>query len=187
MGRQRATRPPRRRFFLGCEGQSELGYGALLQRLADDAVPQLRIHIELHDLRGGDPLSIVQGAIARRARQIRSRGAFEASALLLDADRCGEEPERDAQIEQLAQQNSLLLVWQRPCHEALLLHHLPNCQSLAPQNSSAAHFHLRRVWSVYQKPMSARQLQTRIGLAELLRAAMVESELADLLSLLGFL
>jgi hypothetical protein len=35
--------------------------------------------------------------------------------------------------------------------------------------------------------MSARQLQTRIGFAELLRAAMVESELADLLSLLGFL
>jgi hypothetical protein len=112
---------------------------------------------------------------------------FEASALLLDADRRRQEPERDARIEPLAQQNSLLLVWQRPCHEALLLHHLPNCQGLAPQNSSDAHFHLRRVWSVYQKPMSARQLRARIGLAELVQAATVESELADLLRLLGFL
>jgi hypothetical protein len=180
------TRPPRRRFFLGCEGQSERSYGALLQRLADE-IPQLHIHIELHDLRGGDPLAIVQAAITRLAWQIRSRGAFEASALLLDADRRGQEPERDARIEPLAQQNSLLLVWQRPCHEALLLHHLPNCQGLAPQNSSAAHFHLRRVWSVYQKPMSARQLRARIGLAELVQAATVESELADLLRLLGFL
>ena len=33
--RRRAARPQRVRIFVGCEGESEQGYVALLQRLAD--------------------------------------------------------------------------------------------------------------------------------------------------------
>jgi hypothetical protein len=36
MSRRRATIPPRQRIFLGCEGESEQGYGALLSRLAEE-------------------------------------------------------------------------------------------------------------------------------------------------------
>jgi hypothetical protein len=185
MGRRRPTIPPRRRFFLGCEGQSEHSYGTLL-RLVSDEVGRVRIYLEIHDLRGGDPLAIVQAAIARRARQIYNRGSFEASAVLLDADKLGQNSARDAQLQPLAQQNQVLLVWQRPCHEALLLHHLPGCQNLMPQNSPDANFQLRRHWPEYEKPMSANRLRVRLGLAELASAATVEQELAALLSLLGF-
>ena len=173
----------RRRFFLGCEGQSEHSYGTLLQHLAD-SVP-LHIHIELHDLRGGDPLAIVESAIARLVRQIRTRGSFVARALLLDDDQLGQNPARDAQIQPLVIEHRLLLVWQRPCHEALLLRHLPGCESLRPQNSLAANLHLSRYWQDYKKPMSANRLLEKIGLAELASAASVEPDLAILLTLLG--
>src|SRR5258708_387485 len=166
MRARRSAIPQRRRFFLGCEGQSEHSYGTLLQLLADE-MEGIHIHLDVQDLRGGDPLAIVEAAVDRLNRQIRNHGAFAASALFLDADRIGQDPSRDAKIRPLAQHNRLLLIWQRPCHEALLLHHLPNCQSLLPHNPAAADLHLRRAWPVYQKPMSANSLRTRIGLAEL--------------------
>jgi hypothetical protein len=121
-GRRRPTIKPRRRIFLGCEGASEVGYGALLQQLADE-VP-LHIHIELHDLRGGDPLAIVEAARRKLESRIRIRGDFEIRALLLDDHLLGQNPIRDNQIGPLAQSKNLSLVWQRPCHEALLLHRL---------------------------------------------------------------
>jgi hypothetical protein len=68
---RRARIPPRRRFFLGCEGESEQSYGALLQIVADESL-QLRIHLDLQLLGGGDPLAIVEAAVeeARNARGI---------------------------------------------------------------------------------------------------------------------
>jgi hypothetical protein len=89
----------------------------LLQLLANET-EGIHIHLDVQDLRGGDPLAIVEAAVDRLTRQIRNHGAFVASALLLDADRIGQDPSRDIQILPLAQQNRLLLVWQRPCHEA---------------------------------------------------------------------
>jgi hypothetical protein len=185
MGMGRPSIRPRRRFFLGCEGASERSYGALLQILADE-LEQTHIHLDLQDLRGGDPLAIVETAVAQLNRQIRNRGPFVARTLLLDEDKLGRNPQRDRQIWPLAERNKLLLVWQRPCHEGLLLHHLPNCQSLRPPTPVAADSHLRRHWPEYEKPMSANRLRVRIGLAELANAVTVEQELAALLSVLGF-
>jgi hypothetical protein len=186
MGRLRPTIPPRRRFFLGCEGASERSYGALLQILANE-LERKHIHLDLQDLRGGDPLAIVEAAVAQLTRQIRNHGSFVAKAVLLDEDKLGRNPCRDAQIRPLAQRNGLSLIWQRPCHEGLLLHHLPNCQTLRPPTAAAADSDLRREWPAYQKPMTANRLRARIGLAELANAATVEHELAALLSLLGFI
>jgi hypothetical protein len=47
--RRRPSIPRRCRFFLGCEGQSEQSYGALLQHLADES-PDLHIHLDVQPL-----------------------------------------------------------------------------------------------------------------------------------------
>jgi len=184
MRARRSAIPQRRRFFLGCEGQSEHSYGALLQLLADSL--RLHIHIELHDLQGGDPLAILESVITRLAKQVRNRGPFVARALLLDNDKYGQNQERDARIGPLAQKHNVLLIWQDPCHEGFLLRHLPGCQSLRPTTAAAAFTSLRKHWPEYNKPIAARRLSSRIGLAELALARTVEPDLASLLSLLGF-
>lgn len=125
---------------------------------------------------------------AFRKAQLRAKnhGVFSARAVLLDADRLGESPDRDSRIQPLADREGFLLIWQRPCHEALLLHHLPCCQTLKPSDSEAARIALEQRWPQYSKPMSSRKLAQRIGLAEVQAAASVEAELSVLLSLLGF-
>jgi hypothetical protein len=72
---RRARIPPRRRFFLGCEGESEQSYGALLQIVADESL-QLRIHLDLQLLGGGDPLAIVEAAVEKARERARNRGRF---------------------------------------------------------------------------------------------------------------
>jgi hypothetical protein len=184
VSRHRPSIPSRRRFFLGCEGGSERSYGALLRRLAEFA--GLHVHLDLHDLRGGDPLAVIEAACRKAKERARNRGAFVGQAVLVDADRLGQTPDRDAQINPLAHAERILVVWQRPCHEALLLHHLPGCQTLMPADRSAANAALCRCWPEYRKPMSAVRLTARIGLAEVRAAARVEGELSSLLALLGF-
>ena len=52
----------RARVFLGCEGESEQGYGAFLQRLADDNA--LHVHILAVNLQpAGDPLTLAEKAV----------------------------------------------------------------------------------------------------------------------------
>ena len=185
MSRRRPTIALRRRFFVGCEGASEHGYGTFLQRLADEfSNPQ--IHLDLQDLRGGDPLAIVQAACQKARERARNHGVYVGRAVLVDADRLGQTPQRDAQINASAVSERLLIVWQRPCHEALLLHHLPGCQTLMPRDRAAASDALCRHWPEYCKPMSAIRIRDRIGLAGVQAAARVEPELSAFLSLLGF-
>ena len=99
MTARRARIPPRRRFFLGCEGESEQSYGALLQSIADESL-QLRVHLDLQLLGGGDPLAIVQAAVEKARARARNRGRFVRHAVLLDSDRHGHAPERDNRIAQ---------------------------------------------------------------------------------------
>jgi hypothetical protein len=185
MRARRARIPPRRRFFLGCEGESEQSYGALLQIIADESL-QLRVHLDLQLLRGGDPFAIVAAAVEKVRERARNRGRFVSCAVLLDSDRQGQVPERDNRIAPLAQAHGLLLIWQRPSHEALLLRHLPGCQTLRPSSSAAATASLVRQWPEYRKPMSARRLAERLGLSEIQVAASVEVDLRAFLSSLGF-
>ncbi len=58
MRRRRTARPQRRPVFLGCEGESERGYGTLIGRLRDELRPDLHLDVTLLRPGGGDPLAL---------------------------------------------------------------------------------------------------------------------------------
>jgi hypothetical protein len=186
MRRGRARIPPRIRVFFGCEGESEQGYGALLQHLAD-AVRKPHVTLDLQVIGGGDPLAIVEEASRRAKKQAHKHGEFAVRAVLLDRDKLGQTPGRDAQIPALAAANGLLLIRAEPCFEGLLLRHLRGCQALRPATSADALAALLRQWPEYAKPMSRARLITRIGHNEIRAAATVEPELYSFLRAIKFL
>ncbi|WP_458438079.1 hypothetical protein [Methylorubrum extorquens] len=124
MRRGSARIPQRRRVFLACEGESEQSYGALLSRLINARHARTHLDIVLVQPGGGDPLAIVEQAIRLLNLRARRFGTYTSRAVLLDTDKLGLTPGRDKQIESLADRHSLDLIWQSPCHEALLLRHL---------------------------------------------------------------
>ena len=87
--------------------------------------------------------------------------------------------------ERLAGDHGIKLIWQAPCHEALLLRHLPGRASDRPPTSKLAQSALKAVWPEYEKPMSPASLSKRIDLAGLRRAAAVEPGLKEFLSDIG--
>jgi len=179
MRRRRPFIPPRRRIFLGCEGASEQGYGTLLQRLIEERRQDIHLETVLLQPGAGDPLSLVLRAQRHMADDRGRRGvAYEIRALLLDADRRGQSPERDAELQRIAVAVGLRLIWQVPSHEALLLHHLEGCEGMRPATSLQAEAELRRRWPNYEKGMTAMQLQRRIGWPDVERACRVERDLA---------
>jgi hypothetical protein len=184
-------RPPRkvvaqrRRFFIGCEGESEQGYVALLARLAEAA--RLPLHLDAVLLRpgGGDPLALVELAAKRAAERTRKHGTYEARFILLDNDKMGVTPARDAQIEGVRADAELGLIWQSTCHEALLLRHLDGCAQKRPATTALAIAALAQQWPAYKKGMAAARLAERIDQSAVARAAEVEPELAALLGEAG--
>ncbi|MDE1150128.1 MAG: RloB domain-containing protein [Azospirillaceae bacterium] len=176
--------PQRRRIFLGCEGESEQGYAALLSRLLEER--HRRIHLEIVLLGGGDPLAIIQTA----ERQIRQRATratpFAASVIMLDADRRDVHLQRREDARALASRLGLHLIWQLPCHEAFLLRHLVNCGHLHPTTSALAEAELSKRWPRYEKGMAAARLAERLDRAAVLRAAIVEEDLRQLLAIIEF-
>lgn len=178
--------PQRRRLFVGCEGESERAYVALLARLAEDA--HLAVHLHAEVLGGGDPLAIVEHAAQRAAEHDRQRGElFARRFVLLDSDKRGHVPQRDERIGGVAAAAGLCLVWQRPCHEALLLRHLEGCSQLMPATTRLANKHLLQRWPSYEKAMSSTRLAARLDLAATIRASEVEAELAELLREIGLI
>lgn len=137
--------PQRRRVFLGCEGESERGYGARIRQLLE--LQRQDVHLDVVLLRpgGGDPLTLVERA-QRRLMNSRRRQEppYVIRAVLLDADRLGESAERDARMRELAVHENITLIWQNPCHEALLLRHFPDCQALRPPTVAHAMEELRQ-------------------------------------------
>ena len=183
--RRRAARPQRTRIFIGCEGESEQGYATLLQRAAD-AVGRF-VHLDAVVLQpgGGDPCALVEEALKRvwqRERQHGDRYAYR--FVLLDADKLGQQRQRDARAEALAD-GVLNLIWQQPCFEATLLRHLPECLQLRPPLTADALVQLRQRWPDYRKPMPAIRLATRIDQSAFERIRRVEPELARLLDVIG--
>lgn len=138
MKRRPTTIPVRKRIFLGCEGESEQAYGALLTRLAENAGLHLAIQSVLLRPGGGDPLALVALAVDLCRRAELKRGTFALKAILLDRDTLGLSPARDQQLYPLAAAHGLHLIWQDPTHEAFLLRHLHGCQTLRPPTSAAA-------------------------------------------------
>jgi hypothetical protein len=178
--------PQRKRVFLGCEGESEQSYGRLLQDLLN--ARHRRIHLDTVLLRpgGGDPLALVELAARKMAQNERRAGPYAARAVLLDRDRIGQAPDRDAQLVVVAQRAQLHLIWQEPCHEAVLLRHLPDCDGRRPATTRQAETDLVRAWPTYQKGLPAARLAERLHEASVLQAGAVEPLLAAFLDLVEF-
>lgn len=186
MKRRRPFRPQRAAIFIGCEGESERGYIAFLGRLVEEA--SLAVHLDpvLLQPGGGDPLAIVERGIRRLAERKRKRQiAYQAQFVVLDRDKWGLVPARDAQIAAIAARAGLALVWQAPCHEAMLLRHLDHCAALRPPSTPLAETQIAQRWPGYEKPMDAADLAQRLDRAAVHRAAAVEPDLARLVAAIG--
>lgn len=117
--------PQRMPIFVGCEGQSEGGYAALLQGFAREQDVSVHLQIKILAPGAGDPLARVQKAIQEIEKLKRTRIAPEKRFILLDEDQAIRDPDRARAARSTAESNGIHLVWQRPCFEAFLLRHLP--------------------------------------------------------------
>jgi hypothetical protein len=183
--RRRVVIPQRKRIFLGCEGESEQSYGALLTRIVGTQRQDFFLDTVLLRPGGGDPFALVELAV-RKKKQGEKKGPYATAFILMDSDKNGLAPVRDQQAVALAQAEGLILVWQEPCHEALLLRHLPGAQNLRPQSTALAINALRARWAGYSKGMPAIKLSSEIDVPNLRQARAVEPMLATLLGALGF-
>jgi hypothetical protein len=85
MRRRRAALPQRRPVLLGCEGESEFGYGALVRRLREGHSRDLHLDVTLLRPGGGDPLALVELACQKIRDTERKRDIhYSLRAVLLD-------------------------------------------------------------------------------------------------------
>lgn len=167
--------------FFGCEGESEQGYGQLLNDLLRAA--DIPVHLEVVNLNpgAGDPIARLRRAQQEIARRRRRRSEFEGKLVLMDSDQVDGNAHRRQQAQQLANDLGLRIIWQEPCHEAFLLRHLDGYEQNRPPTAQAAINALRAAWPEYEKPMTKIRLSRRIGMPEVQRVASVEAVLADFL------
>lgn len=177
MIRRRPIRVPKKPIFLGCEGDSEVAYGQVLNDLLRSSDVPVHLHVEALARGAGDPLARVRRALQRIAELENRRSRFRLAAILLDFDQAERDPARADRAKRLATQNNLALIWQHPCHEALLLRHMPDCSNHRPLDCRVAQQQLERVWPEYKKAMPRALLARRIDLDAVRQAAGVEPEL----------
>lgn len=179
--------PQRRPVYIGCEGASEASYAGFLQDLLREA--GLPVHLIVEELGpgAGDPLARVDMAVRRLAHLRRKRTAPHERFVLLDDDQAQRDPQRADRAKRMAAENSIVIVWQRPCFEAVLLRHLDGRATHRPPDTPGARRALVHDWPEYQKPMNRADLARRLDLAAVLRAGAVEPELVALLRCLGLL
>lgn len=174
----------KRLVFLGCEGKSEAGYGALLSRIVRDT-PDLNLHVHVQILQpgAGDPLQLVEKAL-RTIRDLESRwSSFGIRAVLLDV---GAADKNKAAIAIARTGKIQHLIWQDPDHEAMLLRHLQNCQTKRPPRGATLAA-IKREWPEYEKGMPAQQLARRIILENIRCACAVEADLRAFIAALKLL
>lgn len=174
----------RARIFLGCEGESEQSYGAFLQRLADEN--GLMVHILPANLRpAGDPLALAEKATKVFGIEQR-KGGFVGKAIILDADRLDDPPDRGRRAVDLLQREGFTTIWQRPDHEGLLLRHFAGHANDSPPRGRSLQA-LQVVWPEYHKNMPAIDLKRKLALPDVQRAAGTTHELRQLLEIVGLL
>ena len=184
----RPRRPQKSRIFVGCEGASAQSYAALLGDLLDARALAIHLDIAVLNPGAGDPHELVKRAAAKAAQSASRRGAHVLRFLLLDSDRHDPHDDLGRRTLDLARQHEIVLIWQRPCHEALLLRHLPGCRERRPSTTADAEAALERLWPDYEKGTSRQRLSSRIDETAGLRVAEVEPDLRGFLvaiSLLG--
>lgn len=184
-------RPPyialRRPIYIGCEGVSEVGYAGFLQDLIRDANLPVHLHIDELGPGTGDPLSRIEMAALRLKQLQKKRSAPAERFALLDFDQAERDPQRAERALRLAADNEIMIVWQRPCFEAVLLRHLEGKAANRPPDTPGALRALEREWPEYRKGMTRANLARRIDRDAVLRAADVEAELKALLYCIGVL
>lgn len=176
--------PRRARIFLGCEGESEQAYGALLQRLAAGA--GLHVHIVIKNLQpAGDQLALAEKAVCIFKRENREV-SFKGKAIMLDSDRLSDAPERGRKACELLRNNNFTAIWQKPDHEGLLLRHFAGHAHDSPERGDSMQA-LQACWPGYHKNMAAADLQRTLTLQHISRAAGVNAELKILLHMIGLI
>lgn len=180
--------PRRKRFFIGCEGESEQGYAALLKIFADDI--GLAIHIEAKVISGaGDPLALAEKASAMiKQGELGSKPAYVDKFLQFDTDCIGDNPVRDEKMLQVACDANLTLIHQNICFESFLLRHFIGHENDRPATSAKALTRLKVVFPDYKKGMSGQDLYKQIRLEDVQRAIInqLNSDFAILLDSFGF-
>jgi RloB-like protein len=175
----------RRRIFIGCEGESEQGYVALLQLLATElSIPVHLVGVVLQP--AGDSLALLVKAELALKKHL-ARGSFVGRFIFLDDDLVGRSPENDRKALAIADRLDIQLIWQHTCFEALLLRHFEGCERMRPPENDRAMQALQRKWPRYQKATSGRDLRAKISLDEVRRAGIVETRLNILSQLIGLI
>ncbi|WP_420709731.1 RloB domain-containing protein [Brevundimonas sp. SL130] len=187
MSRRPPHIPQRTPIFVGCEGESEAAYVALLQDLSLANGAHVHVHIEALTPGAGDPLARVERAIARLDRLRGRRTPFAHAFILLDSDQLQLSRDRAERARREADAFGLNMIWQDPCHEALLLRHLEGRTNRRPMTSPLSLQALQRDWPDYHKPMSRHGLRQRLDLAAVRRAGESHPDLSALLAVLGLL
>jgi len=179
--------PQRRSVYIGCEGASEVSYAGFLQDLLREI--DLPVHLVVQELGpgAGDPLARIDMAVRRLAHLRRTREVPKERFVLLDFDQAERDPQRADRAQRMAVENEIIIVWQRPCFEAVLLRHLDGRTQHRPPDTPEAGKALKRDWPEYKKPMSRSTLARRLDRAAVLRAAIVDSELEILIRCLGLM
>ena len=184
--RGQLQRQQKKRFFLGCEGQSEIAYARLLSEFAKQVCVPAYLDIQPLFPGAGAPLPRIQCAVKILERKVqRRRMPYAGRFILLDRDQVQGDQRMLEEAERLAGEYHIKLIWQEPCHEALLLRHLSGHVGDRPPTSRDADSRLRAVWPEYEKPMSAASLSQRIDQTGLRCAAAVEPGLNEFLDTIG--
>ena len=172
----------RTRIFLGCEGESEQGYGRLLQEFADDE--GRHVHLVIRNLRPpGNPLVLANKAV-RLAGKEAQKAPLAGKAIMFDADGLGASPERGRKALKVLEQGGFIAVLQRPDYEGLLLRHFAGHERDDPPPGKSMS-KLKSIWPAYHKNMSAADLRQQLSLEHVFRAAEVTTELRSLLRIMG--
>lgn len=177
--------PQRRPIFVGCEGESEQGYATLLQDLAHEA--GLQVHLKIEVLRGGDPLARIEQAKVKLAQFRKTRGVITDKFVMLDTDQLSLDPDRAIRAKRLADAEGIRIIWQEPCFEAFLLRHFNGCVMRRPPTNIATQEAILNEWPQYKKAMSRAELARKINLDSVVRAAVVERDLMDMIRCIGLI
>ena len=178
----RTHRPRLSAVFIGCEGESERGYGQLLSAMVRQK--GLPFHLETVCLNpgSGSPAKCVEKAKREIQHWERNRGSrFSLKIVLIDTDTVDSNPAEKAKVDRAANEANILIIWQSPCHEAFLLRHFPGHGHDAPATSQLALSALLRVWPDYKKAMSSLELSKQISAEKVKQSASVHPDFLRLL------
>ena len=182
MRRTRHIIARRRPVFLGCEGESERAYSQVLGDIVWQKIDSVHLEVMLLGEGAGSPLAKIHKAIKKIEDYERKRSRFWKKAVLIDSDLIAQNDNQGTDVERLAADHNIRVIWQRPCHEAFLLRHLPNCAQRRPPASALANSALIAEWPGYQKPMTRSQIAKMIDGGRIRQATSVESELRSFLT-----